>query len=319
MDFFYVICCRDATFCQDCIIFAGRPFEASLNHQNKSMKTKITLIFLLSLMFNLVQAQNTETKKLDRIIRKDYQIIDCTISKMSDQAVEYSLPNETMVISLDIKKIARIDFASGRSQTFDEPKEDVVPAVSSEGQTTVEYPAKQANTIAVLPVPYVNSETLASSEEMAKFAQNDIYNKLIEKASNIYPLSVQDLRTTNGLLRKAGIDYRNIDEIPVNELEDILGVDNIVAAKVSYTLTENTSSSTYKSGETKYDQDKTKNQNYASTSSQVEKVYKYHVYFDMYREGQKIYTQSRQPFFTMEDSWKDAVQYLLKRSPVYTK
>lgn len=130
---------------------------------------------------------------------------------------------------------------------------------------------------------------------------------------------MQDLRTTNSLLRKAGIDYKNIDEIPIEELEDILGVDNIVAAKVSYTLTENRQSSTYKSGETKYGNDKTKNQNYSSTTDNVEKIYKYHVYFDMYRNGTKIYTQTRQPFFSMEDSWKDAVQYLLKRSPIYTK
>jgi hypothetical protein len=154
---------------------------------------------------------------------------------------------------------------------------------------------------------------------MAKFAQNDIYNKLIDKSSNIFPLTVQDLRTTNSLLRKAGVDYKNIDEIPIEELEEILGVDNIIAAKVSYTMEENRTSNTYKSGETKYSDDKTKNQNYSSTSDQTDKQYKYNVYFDMYRNKEKIYTHTRPPFFTMKDSWMDAIQYLLKRSPIYTK
>ena len=286
------------------------------------MNAKLLYLMLLIGLFSLSSyGQNNDAKKLDRIIRKDYQIIDCTISKISDATVEYSLPNETLTISLDVAKIARIDFSSGRTQLFEsnEPAENQANEVVEETIQAQGSPKMNTNMIAVLPIPYVNSETLASSEEMAKFAQNDIYNKLIDKSSNIFPLTVQDLRTTNSLLRKAGIDYKNIDEIPIDELEGILGVDNIIAAKVSYTMEENRTSNTYKSGETKYSDDKTKNQNYSSTSDQTEKQYKYNVYFDMYRNKEKIYTHTRQPFFTMKDSWMDAIQYLLKRSPIYTK
>lgn len=284
------------------------------------MKARISLmLLLLGFIATAAFSQNSETKKTDRIIRKDFVVIDCTITKMTDNFVEYSLPNETLVTELDLSKVGRIEFASGRIQTFDAAPQGEQAEVVMENMGASPKMERKQNTIAVLPVPYVNSETMASSEEVAKFAQNDIYSKLIDKSSNIFPLTVQDLRTTNSLLRKAGIDYKNIDEIPIEELEDILGVDNIVAAKVSYTLTENRQSSTYKSGETKYGNDKTKNQNYSSTTDNVEKIYKYHVYFDMYRNGTKIYTQTRQPFFSMEDSWKDAVQYLLKRSPIYTK
>lgn len=284
------------------------------------MKARISLmLLLLGFVATAALSQNSETKKTDRIIRKDFVVIDCTITKMTDNFVEYSLPNETLVTELDLSKVGRIEFASGRIQTFDAAPQGEQAEVVMENMGASPKMERKQNTIAVLPVPYVNSETMASSEEVAKFAQNDIYSKLIDKSSNIFPLTVQDLRTTNSLLRKAGIDYKNIDEIPIEELEGILGVDNIVAAKVSYTLTENRQSSTYKSGETKYGNDKTKNQNYSSTTDNVEKIYKYHVYFDMYRNGTKIYTQTRQPFFNMEDSWKDAVQYLLKRSPIYTK
>lgn len=284
------------------------------------MKARISLmLLLLGFVATAALSQNSETKKTDRIIRKDFVVIDCTITKMTDNFVEYSLPNETLVTELDLSKVGRIEFASGRIQTFDAAPQGEQAEVVMENMGASPKMERKQNTIAVLPVPYVNSETMASSEEVAKFAQNDIYSKLIDKSSNIFPLTVQDLRTTNSLLRKAGIDYKNIDEIPIEELEGILGVDNIVAAKVSYTLTENRQSSTYKSGETKYGNDKTKNQNYSSTTDNVEKIYKYHVYFDMYRNGTKIYTQTRQPFFSMEDSWKDAVQYLLKRSPIYTK
>jgi len=263
----------------------------------------------------------SQEKKLDKIIKRDYQIIECTISKMSDKTVEYSLPNETMIISLDVSLIAKIDFGNGRSQTFeaapvtkDSNPENPQPTNTANAQTTI-----QENTIAVLPVPYVNSESLASSEEMAKFAQNDIYSKLIAKSTNISPLTVQDLRTTNSLLRKAAIDYKNIDEIPIDELQTILGVDHIIAAKISYTEKENQSSQTYSAGEIKGQDNKVKDKSVSSTNTQNNKYYYYHVYFDLYKNGSKIYTQSRKPILAVKDSWIDTMTYLLKKSPIYTK
>lgn len=166
---------------------------------------------------------------------------------MSDTTVEYSLPGETLQISIDVSKIARIDFASGRSQTFDVSQNNNVQA-SNQSISAQEI---KPNTIAVLPVPYIDSDNQESSEDMAKFAQNDLYNKLLDKSSNILPLTVQDLRTTNSLLHKAGIDYKNIDETPIEDLEKILGVDNIVAVKVSYNITINSTATTYNSGNAK--------------------------------------------------------------------
>lgn len=255
-------------------------------------------------------------KKLDRIIKKDYQIIECTISKMSDKTIEYSLPNETMVISLDVSQIAKIDFASGRTQSFTSNSDsNSTPTANS----SIQYTTLKENTIAVLPVPYVNSENLSNSEEMAKFAQNDIYDKLLDKASNIFPLTVQDLRVTNSLLRKAGIDYKNIDETPIEELHKILGVDNIIAAKVSYTQTQNQTSTSYTSGNAKVNNNKVKGSGVSTSSTNAQLVFNYHVYFDLYKNNSKIYTKSREPVFKTKDSWMDSISYLLKRSPIYVK
>lgn len=259
-------------------------------------------------------------KKLDKIIKRDYQIIECTIAKMSDKEVEYSLPGETMQISLDVSQIARIDFASGRSQTFDVSVNTAASDNSSSGQVMASAEMKP-NTIAVLPVPYVNSGSLESSEEMAKFAQNDLYNKLLDKSANILPLTVQDLRVTNSLLHKAGINYKNIDETPIEDLQKILGADNIVAAKVSYTITEGSTASTYNSGNAKVSDDnkKVKTSDISTTNASTQTYYNYMVYFDMYKNGTKIYSQTRKPFLNIKDSWIDSVSYLLKRSPIYVK
>ncbi|QOG01978.1 hypothetical protein [Flavobacterium sp. MDT1-60] len=257
-------------------------------------------------------------KKLDKIIKRDYTIIECTIAKMSDQTVEYSMPGETLQISLDVSQIARIDFASGRSQTFDISPGGTSQPGSSQSITAAEM---KPNTIAVLPVPYVNSDTQQGSEDMAKFAQNDMYNKLLDKSANIFPLTVQDLRTTNSLLHKAGIDHTNIDETPIADLEKILGVDNILAAKISYTMSTSSTASTYGSGSTTVSNNdkKIKSNDYSTTTANTQIYYYYNVYFDMYKNTNKIYSQTRKPFLNLKDSWIDSITYLLKRSPIYTK
>lgn len=285
----------------------------------KHILTIITIAFFAIAAF----AQNKDAKKLDRIITRDYKIIDGTISKLSEQTIEYSLPNEQLINSMEVIHIARIEFANGRVQTFDAAPEvqnnnnnTAEPAPISTGSQEI---AMKENTIAVLPVPFVDAGNMASSEEMAKFAQNDIFSKLMDKSSNIAPLTVQDLRVTNSILRKAGIDYKNIDETPIEELHKILGVDNIVAAKVSYTTSVNTTSGTYNTGNKKYEENKTKNRSFSGTSSNTNLVYHYKVYFELYKNNTKIYTQSRQPFLNLKESWIESVSYLLKRSPIYTK
>ena len=280
----------------------------------KSKKPLLVILMLFAVVFSFAQGG----KKLDKIIKRDYQIIECTISKMSDKTVEYSLPGETLQISLDVSQIARIDFASGRSQTFDVNSGNSSP---SSGSSAITASQMKPNTIAVLPVPYVNSDTQESSEDMAKFAQNDLYNKLLDKSSNIFPLTVQDLRTTNSLLHKAGIDHNNIDETPIDDLEKILGVDNIVAAKVSYTIGTGATATTYNSGNAKVSDNnkKVKTSDISTTTSNNQTYYYYTVYFDMYKNKDKIYSQTRKPFLAVKDSWMDSVTYLLKRSPIYVK
>ena len=278
---------------------------------------KVIPVLILILLSTFTFAQ---TKKLDRIITKDYRVIECTISKISDKTVDYSMPNETMIIEIAVSKIARIDYASGRSQTFAQAESIPDSAPSQANNASVnEVATFKQNTIAVLPVPFVNSENMTDSEEMSKFAQNDIFNKLLDKSSHIVSLTVQDLRTTNSLLRKAGIDYKNIDETPIDELQKILGVDNIIAAKVSYTVTENKTSTAYTSQNAKVNDNKVKANEATVANTNTQLLFDYHVYLDMYKNNTKIYTQNRKPLFKLKDAWMDSVSYLLKRSPIYVK
>ena len=139
------------------------------------MKNRIA--FFIAAVISL--SSFAQGKKLDRIIKKDYSIIEAHVTKISAKNIEFTFPNETLINSLETSKIVRIDFANGRIETF-----NVSENISNNSE---EVKSKKRiikkNTIAILPIPFVNSETLASSSEMAKFAQNDIYNKLMENSS----------------------------------------------------------------------------------------------------------------------------------------
>ncbi len=280
------------------------------------MKKYIGIFFFLISFFAF-----TQKNKLDRIIKKDYSIIEVKVTKISEKNIEYSFPTETLVNTLDLSKVVRIEYANGRIQSFNNISEANNQEEQSNSNNSTSYQVQtiKENFIAVLPIPFINSETLSNSEEMAKFAQNDIYSKLIQKSSNISPLSIQDIRTTNGLLRKAGIDYRNIDEIPVEDLQKILGVDNILAAKVSYSLKPNQTTESQSSSQTEETRNGIRTDDFSYSNTEIDNDYLYNVYFDFYKNNAKIYTKNRRPFLDTKNSWMDSMTYLLKRSPIYIR
>lgn len=269
--------------------------------------------------------------KYDKIIKKDYTILEVTIRTVSEKEVDFTYPNETVINKLGLMHVAKIIYKSGREQIFEivenktPPPANTVDETNVGGQKKMELPEIAAtplkvNTIAILPIPFVNTETLASSAENSKLAQNDMYNKLIDKSSNIFPLVVQDLRITNSLLKKAGIDYATIDEVPIADLHAILGVDHIIAVKVSYIMeTYQTNSSYGNTTATKKNEDKVQVYGSNGSTSHQGKSFDYTVYFDIYKNGVKIYTKNRNPFLKEKDSWMDSMSYLLKRCPIYSK
>ncbi len=285
------------------------------------MKKVFSYIYVL-LLTTVAYTQNNAIIKLDKIILKDYEIIEAVITKISEKSIEYKLPGDRLTNSLDVSKIAVINFANGKKQTFETPLEVIAKPIEIDKSKEIfqSVPIKE-NTIAVLPIPFVNSETQASSEEMAKFSQNDMYAKLIEKSSNIFPLTVQDLRTTNNLLRKANIDYKNIDETPIEDLQKILGVDHILTAKVTYDLKIKQSTQTNSSSNVSVNEknNSIKENDFSSTYTNVIKEFYFVVYFDLYKNNTKIYSQKRVPFFNDKTSWMDSMTYLLKRCPIYVK
>ena len=82
-----------------------------------------------------------------------------------------------------------------------------------------------------------------------------------------------------------------------------------------------TTATTYSSGDAKISDNnkKVKTNDVSTTTASTQVYYYYTVYFDMYKNTSKIYSQTRKPFLAIKDSWMDSITYLLKRSPIYTK
>lgn len=285
------------------------------------MKKVSVLLMLLS--FCLLGFSQTKKPLIDKIFLKDYTVLEVEITKVSEKQIEYTFPNEKLINVIETIKVAKIQFSNGRVQSFLELKpENENPTLAPKADKPEELAKVEMkqNTVAVLPIPFINTETLDSSGEMAKLAQNDIYNNLLQNASSIFPLQPQDLRTTNSLLKKAGIDYTNIDEVLIEDLHKILGVDHVVASKVSYIVSIKQNSTTQGKVDVKPKTDsKTRIDDFSTSTVKTEKNFEFTVYFDIYKNNSKIYSKTRKPFFNLKDSWIDSMQYLLKRSPIYVK
>lgn len=266
------------------------------------------------LLFSILTFNSLAQSKVDRIFKTDRSIIEGTVCEVASEMIKYSYPNETLLYQLETAKVTKIEFSSGRIQQFNAIEDPI--NTQAQHINKVKYPEQviNKNTIAVLFVPFLNTETYESSEEMSKFAQSAIYNELKENIAKISPLSIQDIRTTNRLLRQANINHTNIDDIPIEELQKILGVDHIISTKVSFVSRveqETTSQSTVKD-------EKVSKDALLTTTVKFEEYFYHLVYFDLYKDNTKIYSKSRAPFFRSKDSWILAFSYILKQSPIYS-
>ena len=106
--------------------------------------------------------------------------------------------------------------------------------------------SKNHKTIAILPFTVVlgGKALQEMGEEMGdvaqlpmqlqnegKLFQQSIYSRFLKKSKN-YRISFQDIDRTNGLLKKAGITYEDLEWADMNEIASLLRVDAVIAGNV---------------------------------------------------------------------------------------
>jgi hypothetical protein len=276
------------------------------------------LIYILSLFISISAfAQNSKT---DKVYLNNGSVLEVNVKKVTADNIEYTYPNETARNEEPIQNIRTIVFASGRVQQFNTGNGDnALSSATSSAPAAIEYKTIEPNSLAILPVAFFDKNSGKLYEDHSKLAQSRIYDFFEDDLSKIAPLKMQDTRTTNAALRKANIDYAQLDETPIEDLEKILGSEYLVLSKVtSEVKSKSTLNETTYGGKEKKGNKETGAMHTTSTVDE-EKTYYYVVVLEIYKGNQKIYNETRKPFLNMEDSWKDAMEYMLKRAPIYKR
>jgi hypothetical protein len=281
------------------------------------------------LMFMSLQLFAQQPSKPDVIFKLNGEEIKVKITEVSDAEVKYSFIGETVVYSMKTSDIFKINFASGRSQVFTKPQAPADPAPSGEptraagSAMTASAAADNSNSknkIAILPFSFIR-DGQRTVDELSEKVQNEVY-AYMTKHAGIY--TYQEPRTTTATLIKAGITHETAKGYTMDEICRVLGVEYIMEGIVtlnhknqstsgsnSYNSTSKNNSKTNSSTDRK-----TTGSNYSTTTENFETTMLLNVYND---KGSSVFSQERKSFWNTQDSYRSAMEYLLKKTPVYTK
>jgi hypothetical protein len=276
---------------------------------------KISILLALCISFISLHAQKNDSpdEKYDTVLTKNGETKIGSVTEITDDAVRFIHKGETLTYTLKKADLVKIIFSSGRVENINDP-------VNNDSNNAVPK-TEHHNKAAIAPFSFLNNQQ-GGDREMGYKIQSECYNFLSSKATVI---SIQDPATTNALLGKAGVTLDNFRNYTMAEICDILGVEYIVKGTVTSNMT-NTSTSenaTYNSkssgssGKTSTDKSSSGTVNSSSTTQQD---FKTSVLMEIYTDdGKKIFGQDRTSFWTSVDAYKAALQYLLKKTPIYGK
>lgn len=275
---------------------------------------KIILTSLFIVLVSLVGFG--QTKKSDVIVKINGERLTGEIKEIQEDAVKFTYSGETLLYTIKKNEIAKIEFGSGRVEIINgEAKPDASSMTPMPSATT----GNHSNKIAILPFSYV-ADGQTGSIEASQRVQNECYAFLSKHSG---PYVVVDNRTVNMLLQRAGITLQTMSNFTMKEICDKLDVSFIVTGMVTVDKTNQTAyGSNNQSSSTKRtdDRNKTSSSTYGSNYSTVTQNYASSVDLEIYNDqGNSVFTENRKAFFHDQDAYKSAMEYLLKRSPIYKK
>ena len=271
---------------------------------------------LIIALFSL--ATLSAQQKLDTVYMMNNEVKIGSIKAIDDASINFVHKDETLVYTLKKSDINKIVFSSGRVENV-----STAPAPAMNNNANNNADVDHHNKVAVLPFGYINPQQ-ETNTEMGYKVQDECYTYLSSKKA---ALSIQDPSTTNALLGKAGVTFENARNFTMPEICNILGVEYVVRGTITTNLTSTTSSgsATYnqkdKSGSTdKSGNSSTKSSGNVYTSSSSSQNFQTSVLMEIYTDdGKKVFGQDRTSFWQTVDAYKAAIQYLLKKSPIYGK
>lgn len=273
----------------------------------KKLTGLIALCFLSILTF--AQAKN------DVVLKTSGDELSGKVQAINDSAIVFSYAGETLTYSIKKSEIIKITYASGRIEVFNRPAAQ--PAAGASSKTSASNLEDHHNKVAFLPFTFVK-DGQASGDAVGDQVQQEAYS-FLSKHAGIFTLL--DPRTTNALLIKAGVTDQNIKGYTMEDLCNILGVEYVIDGAVNQNKTTQTiTTNTYGQTKTKDDDDKKDKKYNSSTYGTAQQNYQTSLNLSIYNDkGVTVYSQQRNSFWNTQDAYKNTLEYLLKRTPLYTK
>ncbi len=275
-----------------------------------------TVLLLLLTVTTYFTSFSQAAKKHDVVLKLNGDQLNGDVLEITDNAIRFTYTGEKLVYTIKKSEIQQITFASGRVETINAP----AAAPAANNAAPVQKSAEERrNKVAVLPFSFIKDGQPAAPE-VSDEIQNELY-ALLSKHAGVY--TIMSPRATNVVLTKAVITKATMLNYTMAEICQILGVEFIIDGMVTQNRTTQTSygnTSYNDKTKKKEDSDDKKSSGYASSSSTS--VQNYETVMDMKIYNDKsdiIYNQNRKAFWNTGDAYKNTMEYLVKRCPLYTK
>ena len=179
--------------------------------------------------------------------------------------------------------------------------------------------------VAVMPLVYLGDGSEGREEEMRYQLQDVVVSYMSRNAAE---LKFMDAAEINALLYKKGISSDNIRQYTPHELARLLNVEYLIMGSViqdpgNIVTTENSYNTRrqYVDYRGRYgDRNRISGRSFHTGNTVTRQHIKTQVSISIYNEtGNRIYTKSRESILTESDAYKFALQYLLKRTPLYNR
>ena len=276
------------------------------------------LTFLIALIFvGLISF--AQQAKNDVVLKTSGDELAGKVQSINDSAIVFSYAGETLTYNIKKSEILKITYASGRIEFFNRNAGQSSGGSGNAQQKPATNPNLEAhhNKVAFLPFTFVK-DGQAANDAVGDQVQQEAFNFLSKHAGMF---TILDPRTTNALLIKAGVTDQNIKGYTMEDLCNILGVEYVISGVVNQNKTTQTvTTNTYGQTKTKDDDDKKDKKYSSSTYGIAQQNYQTSLDLGIYNDkGVTVYSQQRNSFWNTQDAYKNTLEYLLKRTPLYTK
>lgn len=176
--------------------------------------------------------------------------------------------------------------------------------------------------VAVIPMIYIGDDNETRMDDMRFYLQDIAISCLGKSAAELKFLDANEI---NAILLKNGISDFNIRQYTPKELADILHVEYIIMGSVVQDLGKtvtafHSNNNRRQKIEHRYRETRLRGHNHRCGSSVTTQNIETRVTLSIYNEtGEKIHTSSRRSLLTGPGAYRNTIQYLLKRTPLYNR